>query len=98
MERVFTEDVHREDGTVKWPKGLISGNYRSETWDDIATVVGKPLDEFTKPIEDAATSTILAQAAAMGDAGQPDSPVPAPAGPAPAPVREPPSARKKRNR
>ena len=107
MQRVFTEDVHRQDGTVKWPKGLISGNYRPETWDDIATSVGKALGEFTRPVEDAASTAILAasspvppppEANAMGDAGQPDNPASAPAGPALAPAREPLSARKKRNR
>ena len=97
MQRVFTEDVHRQDGTVKWPAGLTSADYGPTTWDQIEADVGKPLGEFSRPLEDAAAAALV-PANVMGDAGQPDNPAPAPVGPAPAPARGPPSARKKRNR
>ena len=99
MQRVFTEAVHRQDGTVKWPAGLTSADYGVATWDQIEADVGKPLDEFSRPLEDAAAAALLPtnpvsppEANVMGDAGQPGNPAPAPAGPALAPAREPPES------
>ncbi len=86
-QRVFTEDIRRADGSVKFPNGFLSSDYGPTTWDQIANDVGKPLDEFSRPLDDAAGAA-LAAVSAGGGPGQPEPTAPVSAGPAPGPVRE----------
>ena len=45
VEKVFLEDVVKEDGEVKWQEGEVK-DFPRHTWDQIARSYGKPLDEF----------------------------------------------------
>ncbi len=96
-QRIFTEDVPRSDGSIKYPKGLVSSDYGPTTWDQLEHDVGKPLDSFSRPLDDAAAAAIAAESAG-GGSGQPEPTALASAGPALAPAREQPRKPKARPR
>ncbi len=93
-QRVFTQDIRRADGSVKFPNGFLSSDYGPTTWDQLAHDVGKPLDDFSRPLDDAAGAALAAESAGGGP-GQPEPTAPASAGPAPGPVREQPRRKTK---
>lgn len=59
MERTFTEDVKTVKGEVRWSAGE-SRDYNPDTWGRIAQSVGRPLDDFTVPVEEAARRSVTA--------------------------------------
>lgn len=51
MQLVFTQDIHRDDGAVKFVAGEVR-DFPKDTWKNIERNVGLPLNDFTtKPTE-----------------------------------------------
>ena len=59
-ERVFLADIPDGKGNIRFAKGEIYGPYPVATWNDIARVVGKPLEKFAKRVEDQARDSLRA--------------------------------------
>lgn len=60
MKRIFTEDVCRKSGEVKFPAGLVR-DFPKPTWSQIASSIEKPLDEFSAPTESTNAKALLAK-------------------------------------
>lgn len=82
MERIFTEDVRKANGDVKFRAGSMR-SYPMDLWRDLAKQIGKPLDEFSaepksfaKAVEERVAATT--SAAPSTDAAPPAVPRPRP--------------------
>lgn len=61
MQRAFTEDIKRESGEIRFPRGAIR-DFPKETWMQLARQLGKDLSQFT-----ATPEAISASALGAGD-------------------------------
>lgn len=57
MQRIFTENVGGTDKAPRFAKGAVE-DYPMVTWDSIARSAKKPLDKFSRPVEQAAKGGI----------------------------------------
>ena len=57
MERIFTENVGGDQNRPRFPKGAIL-DYPMATWDQIARSAKKPLEKFSRAVDQAAKGGI----------------------------------------